>query len=214
MNNLAHFINDDSLSDLDPLVMLAIIHHQFESIHPFYDGNGRTGRIINILYLVIKDLLDLPILYLSGYFIENKGEYYRLLQSVRDKNDWDGWIIFVLRGVEQTASETIFLIEQIRSMMTKYKQGIRKDLPKLYSQELLNNLFRHPYTKIEFVEDELGVSRKTASQYLKQLVEKDYLKLLKIGRSNFYLNEPLFNLFVGVRHGIEGTKEVPLIESM
>ena len=214
MNNLAHFINDDSLSDLDPLVKLALIHHQFESIHPFYDGNGRTGRIINILYLVIKDLLDLPILYLSGYIIENKAEYYRLLQTVRDTNDWESWIIFVLRGVEQTASETIFLIEEIRSIMSKYKQGLRKDLPKLYSQDLLNNLFRHPYTKIEFVEDELGVSRKTASQYLKQLVEKDYLKLIKMGRSNFYLNQPLFNLFVGARHGVEEGKEVPLIESM
>src|ERR1051326_1411044 len=214
MNNLVQFINDDSLSDLDPLVKLAIIHHQFESIHPFYGGNGRTGRIINILYLVIQDLLDLPILYLSGYMIENKAEYYRLLQRVRDKVDWESWIIFVLRGVEQTANETILLVEQIRSMMTKYKQGLRKDLPKLYSQDLLNNLFRHPYTKIEFVEDELSVSRKTASLYLKQLVEKDYLKLLRIGRSNFYLNEPLFNLFVGARHGAEGIKEVPLIESM
>lgn len=214
MNNLAHFINDDSLSDLDALVKLAIIHHQFESIHPFYDGNGRTGRIINILYLVIKNLLDLPILYLSGYFIENKAEYYRLLQNVRDANDWESWIIFVLRGVEQTATETIFLVEQIRSMMTNYKQGLRRDLPKLYSQDLLNNLFRHPYTKIEFVEDELGVNRKTASKYLKQLVEKNYLKLLKIGRSNFYLNEPLFNLFVGSRHGVEGKKEEPLIESV
>ena len=214
MTNLAHFINDDSLSDLDPLVKLAIIHHQFESIHPFYDGNGRTGRIINILYLVIKDLLDLPILYLSGYIIENKAEYYRLLQTVRDTNNWENWIVFILQGVEQTTSETIFLVEQIRSMMTKYKQGLRKDLPKLYSQDLLNNLFRHPYTKIEFVEDELGVSRKTASQYLKQLVEKGYLKLLKIGRTNFYLNEPLFNLFVGTRHGVDGKKELSLIESV
>ena len=214
MNNLTLFINDDSLSDLDPLVKLAIIHHQFESIHPFYDGNGRTGRIINILYLVIRDLLDLPILYLSGYIIENKSEYYRLLQSVRETDNWESWVIFILRGVEQTAGETIFLVEQIRSMMTKYKQGLRKDLPKLYSQDLLNNLFRHPYTKIEFVEEELGVSRKTASLYLRQLVEKGYLKLLKIGRSNFYLNEPLFNLFVGARHGFEPNKEVPLIESM
>jgi Fic family protein len=214
MNNLAHFINNDSLSDLDPLVKLALIHHQFESIHPFYDGNGRTGRIINILYLVIKDLLDLPILYLSGYIIDNKAEYYRLLQSVTHTNDWESWIIFILRGVEQTASETIFLIEQIRSMMTTYKQGLRKDLPKLYSQDLLNNLFRHPYTKIEFVEDELGVSRKTASLYLKQLVEKHYLKLIKMGRSNFYLNQPLFNLFVSARHGVDGKKEVPLVESI
>lgn len=214
MNNLAIFINDDELSDLDPLVKLAIIHHQFESIHPFYDGNGRTGRIINILYLVIKDLLDLPILYLSGFIIENKAEYYRLLQSVRETNDWEEWIIFILRGVEQTARETIYLVEQIRLMMARYKQGIRSELPKIYSQDLLNNLFRHPYTKIEFVEEELGVTRKTASQYLKQLVEKDYLKLLKIGRSNFYLNAPLFDLFVGTRHGGDGPSEASLIESI
>lgn len=214
MNNLAIFINDDALSDLDPLVKLAIIHHQFESIHPFYDGNGRTGRIINILYLVIKDLLDLPILYLSGFIIENKADYYRLLQSVRETNDWEEWIIFILQGIEQTARETIYLIEQIRSMMARYKQGIRSELPKIYSQDLLNNLFRHPYTKIEFVEEELGVTRKTASQYLKQLVEKDYLRLLKIGRSNFYLNAPLFDLFVRTRQGGDGPSEAPLIESI
>jgi len=214
MSNLAVFINDDDLSDLDPLVKLAIIHHQFESIHPFYDGNGRTGRIINILYLVIKDLLDLPILYLSGFIIENKAEYYRLLQSVRETNDWENWIIFILRGIEQTACETIYLVEQIRLMMAKYKQGIRSKLPRIYSQDLLNNLFRHPYTKIEFVEEELGVTRKTASQYLKQLVENDYLKLLKIGRSNFYLNPPLFDLFVGTRHSVDRPSEAPLIESI
>src|ERR1044072_4575867 len=214
MNNLTYFINDDSLSDLDPLVKLAIIHHQFESIHPFYDGNGRTGRIINILYLVIKDLLDLPILYLSGFIIENKAEYYRLLQNVRETDDWENWIIFILRGIEQTARETIYLVEQIRLMMARYKQGIRSELPKIYSQDLLNNLFRHPYTKIEFVEEELGVTRKTASQYLKQLVEKDYLRLLKIGRSNFYLNAPLFDLFVRTRRAGDGRCEAPLIESI
>lgn len=212
MRNLSDFINNDELSDLDPLVKLAIIHHQFESIHPFYDGNGRTGRIINILYLVIKDLLDLPVLYLSRFIIENKSDYYRLLQAVRDNDEWENWIIFMLRGVEETAKETIILIEQIRELMAQYKIGLRKDLPKLYSQDLLNNLFRHPYTKIEFVEDELGVTRKTASQYLKKLVEKDYLKLLKIGRSNFYLNEPLFSLFVNAH--ITEPADVPLIESV
>lgn len=214
MNNLAVFINDDGLSDLDPLVKLAIIHHQFESIHPFYDGNGRTGRIINILYLVIKDLLDLPILYLSGFIIENKAEYYRLLQSVRERDDWENWIIFILRGIEQTSRETIYLVEQIRLMMARYKKGIRSELPKIYSQDLLNNLFRHPYTKIEFLEEELGVTRKTASQYLKQLVENGYLTMLKIGRSNFYLNPPLFDLFVGTRHGGDSQSEAPLIESI
>lgn len=214
MQNLSVFINDDSLSDLDPLVKLAIVHHQFESIHPFYDGNGRTGRIINILYLVIKDLLDLPVLYLSRYIIENKADYYRLLQAVRDTGDWEEWVIFMLRGVEETAVQTIFLIEQIRGMMAAYKQRLRSELPKLYSQDLLNNMFRHPYTKIEFVEKELGVTRKTAASYLRKLVEKDYLKLLKIGRSNFYLNEPLFELFVNAHHGRAETGDAPLIESV
>jgi Fic family protein len=212
MRNLSNFINDDELSDLDPLVKLAIIHHQFESIHPFYDGNGRTGRIINILYLVIKDLLDLPVLYLSRFVIENKADYYRLLQAVRDADEWENWIVFMLRGVEETAKETIVLIERIRELMAEYKRGLRRDLPKLYSQDLLNNLFRHPYTKIEFVESELRVTRKTASGYLKQLVEMKYLKLLKIGRSNFYLNEPLYGLFVNTR--AKEDRGVPLIESV
>jgi Fic family protein len=214
MRNLSDFINDDSLSDLDPLVKLAIVHHQFESIHPFYDGNGRTGRIINILYLVIKDLLDLPVLYLSRYIIENKADYYRLLQAVRDTDDWESWVIFMLRGVEETAVQTIYLIEQIREMMADYKQRLRRELPKLYSQDLLNNLFRHPYTKIEFVEKELGVTRQTASLYLKQLVDRGYLRLLKIGRSNFYLNKPLFDLFVNAHHGESETSDAPLIESV
>ncbi|MEJ7712082.1 MAG: Fic family protein [Pyrinomonadaceae bacterium] len=173
MQNLSAFINDDSLSDIDPLVKLAIIHHQFESIHPFYDGNGRTGRIINILYLVIKELLDLPVLYLSRYVIQNKAEYYRLLQGVRDGGDWEGWILYMLQGVEETAVQTIELIEKMRNMMADYKRRLRSELPKIYSQDLLNNLFRHPYTKIEFVQSELGVTRKTASQYLAQLVAKD-----------------------------------------
>jgi Fic family protein len=214
MQNLSDFINDDSLSDVDHLIKIAIIHHQFESIHPFYDGNGRTGRIINILYLVTKKLLDLPVLYLSRFIIQNKAEYYRLLQAVRDAGDWEGWILFVLQGIEQTAVQTISLIEQMREMMTDYKRRLRVDLPKLYSQDLLNNLFRHPYTKIEFMQNELGVTRKTASQYLKQLVSNDYLKLVKIGTSNFYLNEPLFDLFVNAHHGKANADDAPLIESI
>lgn len=213
MKNLSDFINDDSLSDIDHLVKLAIIHHQFESIHPFYDGNGRTGRIINILYLVTKELLDLPVLYLSRFIIQNKAEYYRLLQTVRDESDWESWILFMLQGIEETAVQTIRLIEQMREMMADYKRRLRTDLPKLYSQDLLNNLFRHPYTKIEFVQNELGVTRKTASQYLKQLVDNDYLKLIKIGTSNFYLNEPLFDLFINAHHG-KADSEAPLVESI
>ena len=151
MKNLEEFINNDDMSDLDPLVKMAIIHHQFESIHPFYDGNGRTGRIINILYLVKQELLKIPILYLSRYINENKATYYRLLQEVRDKDNWEDWIVFMLDGVEQTSKQTILLIDGIKIEMLSFKKKMRAELPKIYSQDLLNNLFRHPYTKIEFV---------------------------------------------------------------
>ncbi len=211
MQNLEAFINNDDLSDLDPLIKLAIIHHQFESIHPFYDGNGRTGRIINILYLVSKNLLEIPVLYLSRFVIENKGEYYRLLQSVRDENQWENWLIFMLTGIEQTAIQTIKLIENIKTLMMDYKKRIRSQFPKMYSQELLNSLFSHPYTKIEFVEESLGITRKTASSYLKELVEANLLELIKIGRSNFYLNKPLFDLFLNVPELYKA--DTPVIES-
>ena len=201
MNNLEQYINDPNLSDVDPLIKLSIIHHQFESIHPFYDGNGRTGRIINILYLVVNDLLDLPILYLSRYMIKHKGEYYRLLQNVRETQKWEEWILFVLKGIEETSVQTIHLISAIKQLMGEYKHSIRRDLSKIYSQDLLNNLFKHPYTKIEFLEQEIGVSTPTATSYLKQLVDRGYLSLLKIGRNNYYLNDKLFQLLIDAHHG-------------
>lgn len=197
MNNLEDFINAKEVSDIDPLVKMAIIHHQFESIHPFYDGNGRTGRIINILYLVLNDLLDLPILYLSRFIIQNKTDYYKLLQEVRETGNWEGWILYILNGVEQTAKETIVLITQIRKLMQTYKHQIRKNLPKIYNQDLLNNLFRHPYTKIEFMMKELDVTRVTAVRYLDMLVEHGFLEKQKIGRSNFYINVQLYKLLKG-----------------
>ena len=164
MSNLEQFINDDRLSDLDPLVKMAIIHHQFESIHPFYDGNGRTGRIINILYLVKSGLLESPVLYLSRYINQNKNEYFRLLQAVRDHNDWELFIVYMLDGIEQTSRQTTYLVQDIRKLMQKSKDKIRYELPKIYSQELLNNLFNHPYTKIEFIMNELKVQRITATK--------------------------------------------------
>jgi Fic family protein len=197
MNNLEQFINDDSLMDADPLIKMAIIHHQFESIHPFYDGNGRTGRIINILYLVQKGLLHLPVLYLSGYIIRNKNDYYRLLQSVRETSEWEEWILYMLTGIEETATESISLIGNIKSLMQQYKQTIRNELPKLYSQDLLNNLFKYPYTKIEFFERDLGISSRTATRYLEALIAEGLLKKQKVGRNNFYLNEQLFQLLSG-----------------
>ena len=193
MTNLELFINDETLSDYDPLVNMAIIHYQFESIHPFYDGNGRTGRIINVLYLVMNDLLDLPILYLSRYIIDNKGEYYKLIQEVREIDYWENWILYILKGVEQIAKETIVLIGKIKELIIEYKFLLR-DNYKFYSQDLLNNLFKHPYTKIEFIENDLGVSRITASKYLNQLAKDGLLKKEKLGTGNYYINEKLINL--------------------
>jgi Fic family protein len=193
MKNLEAYINDDSLSEVDDLIKMSVIHYQFESIHPFYDGNGRTGRIINILYLVLKDLLTLPILYLSRYIIKNKSQYYELLQGVRDTQDWETWILFVLRGVEETSKQTIETIQSIKQVMLDYKHRIRKSC-KFYSQDLINNLFYHPYTKIEFIERDLRVSRLTAAKYLEELCKQGLLKKQKMGRTNYYINLGLFQV--------------------
>ncbi len=193
MKNLEQFINDNSISDFDPLVKMGIIHYQFESIHPFYDGNGRTGRIINVLYLVMNNLLDLPILYLSRYIVENKGDYYKLLQEVREAENWENWILYMLNAVEQISKETLVLIEKIKGLMVEYKSLLRSNY-KFYSHELLNNLFKHPYTKIEFIEKDLGVSRITASKYLNQLAKDGVLKKEKLGTGNYYINEKLIKI--------------------
>ncbi|MFZ1788432.1 MAG: Fic/DOC family N-terminal domain-containing protein [Saprospiraceae bacterium] len=193
MSNLERYINDSSLQDCDPLIKLAIIHFQFESIHPFYDGNGRTGRIMNILYLILEKLQILPILYLSSYIIKNKSAYYNLLQNVRDENLWEEWILFMIQGIEHTAKETIALIVKIKELMFDFKYKLRGNY-KFYSQELLNNLFKHPYTKIEFVVNDLGVSRLTAANYLNKLAEDNLLQKNKLGTGNYYINVALVDL--------------------
>ncbi len=192
MNNLESFINNTSLSEIDPLVKMAIIHHQFESIHPFYDGNGRTGRIINILYLVKEDLLRLPILYLSRYINQNKAEYYRLLQGTRTSNDWEPWILYMLTAIERTSIQTSSIVRGIKHLMQKHKIKIRTELGKIYSQDLINNLFKHPYTKIDFVVEDLNVTRQTASKYLDQLSKIGILTMHKMGKENFYINNELY----------------------
>lgn len=202
MSNLEQYINNPEIHDIDPLIKMAIIHHQFESIHPFYDGNGRTGRIIAILYLVVNDLLDLPILYLSRYITHNKGEYYRLIQRIRDNDpdnaeDWEKWVLFILKGVEETAIETNRLVKSISALMAKYKNILKPLFGKQYKHELLNNLFFHPYTKIEFMERDMSVQRKTAAKYLDTIVsETGLLKKQKLGRSNYYINTELMELFI------------------
>lgn len=218
MSNLEQFINDDHLSQLDPLIKMAIIHHQFESIHPFYDGNGRTGRIINILYLVITGLLDLPILYLSRYVTHNKGEYYRLIQAIRDKNtdnaaEWEAWILFMLKGVEVTAEDTISLVKNIGRLMAEYKNIIRPDFGSKYNHELLNGLFYHPYTKIDHVVANMQVSRQTASKYLDRIVALGLLKKEKMGKENYYINTRLMNLFIEFGQ-YKATEPAEVIESV
>jgi len=193
MTNLEKFINDPSMCDCDPIIKMAIIHYQFESIHPFYDGNGRTGRIINILYLINEKLQNLPILYLSNYIIQNKSDYYRLLQQLRDNENWEEWLLFMIHGIEKTSRETVDLIIGIRKLMLEFKHKLR-DNYKFYSQDLLNNLFKHPYTKIEFVVIDLNVSRITAANYLNKLADDGILRKERIGTGNYYINEKLFNL--------------------
>lgn len=205
MRNLEDFINDKSPSEIDPLIKLAIVHHQFESIHPFFDGNGRTGRIINILMLITNDLLDLPILYLSRYITRNKGRYYQLIQAIRDKEgdnskEWEEWILFVLKGIEETSEDTIILIKAISALMAEFKVKLRMLLGSKYKHDLLNNLFRHPYTKIEFVEQDMIVTRQTASKYLDMIVENGLLRKMKLGKDNYYINDALCQLFINQGH--------------
>jgi Fic family protein len=196
MTALVNFIHAEG--DLDPLLRMAIAHHQFESIHLFYDGNGRTGRILNLLMLQRDGLMDLPVLYLSRYITATKDQYYQLLQSTRETGEWVDWCVYIVKGVAITARSEIRLIRNLRDMMQTTKQRLRNELPRIYSQELLNNLFRYPYTKIEFVEKDLDVSRITAAKHLEALVKHGFVEKKKIGRTNFYINRPLFNLLTQI----------------
>lgn len=194
MRDLESFINDDARFDVDPLIKMAIVHHQFESIHPFYDGNGRTGRILNVLFLVQKNLLDIPVLYLSRHIVRTKPDYYRLLQAVRDQRDdpvpWQEWVLYLLTAVDNTARQTLRTVTDITAALMNYKHRIRTQ-HKFYSQDLTNNLFNHPYTRIEFVERDLKVSRLTATKYLDALAADGFVRKVKLGRSNYFINVAL-----------------------
>lgn len=194
MRELEAFINDSDDCDLDPLVKMAIIHHQFESIHPFSDGNGRIGRLLNVLYLTQQDLLEIPILYLSRYITQNKAQYYRLLQSTRDTGDWEPWVLYMLDAIYQTAKQTLALVEGVKVLMAEYKMKMRTGHRKIYSQDLLNNLFRHPYTRIDYVVNELGIGRQTAARYLDQLAGSGLIVKVSKGVNNYYINVPLVEM--------------------
>ena len=195
MNKLELFINNDLPEEIDPIVAMAIIHHQFESIHPFPDGNGRIGRIINVLYLCKMGFLRIPILYISRYIVRNKAEYYRLLQAVRDNGEWEDWVLFIIRGVAETAKETSELVSSMKLLLDNFKDRLRSET-KIYSHELVNNLFSHPYTRIEYVMEDVGVSRPTAGRYLEQVCQIGLLTKLEIGRNNYYVNTELVKLLV------------------
>ncbi|MCL2658206.1 MAG: Fic family protein [Betaproteobacteria bacterium] len=204
MQALERFINDDTACELDPIINMALLHHQFESIHPFSDGNGRIGRILCVLYLVRTGLLDTPLLYLSRYINRHKGDYYRLLQAVRDTSDdpvanaasWRAWVLFMLNAVGQTARQAVQLVGGMRDLMAETKRRMRAELPKLYSQDLLNNLFRHPYTRIEFVQRDLNITRQTAARYLRQLAQVELVREHSQGKHLYFINEPLVQLLV------------------
>ncbi len=188
-NFLDHF--NTLQSDLSPLINLAILHYQFESIHPFYDGNGRTGRILNILYLILNNLLDIPILYLSSYINSNKQEYYKLLNHVYTTDSWESWILFNLQAIETTSKITVKKINFIKMLLIETELKVQQDAPKIYRKELIELLFEQPYSKIEYVTKKLHVERKTASRYLKQLEQIGILKSQKIGRELIYINTKL-----------------------
>lgn len=204
MDNFLRLFNDDSAWGLDPLVKMALLHHQFESIHPFYDGNGRTGRILNVLYLVKEGLLDFPILYLSRFINVNKQHYYALLQSVREEHGWEAWILFILEGVKRTALTSCTMVNQIHDAMQTYKHEIRSHYPKIYSQDLINNLFFYPYTKILFLEKDLSTSYQTARKYLELLTDHGLLEKRTIWRTNYYINKALMTILYDAEREVLG----------
>lgn len=191
MSDLERYMHEHS--DLDALVRMAVIHHRFETIHPFYDGNGRTGRIVNILFLVKEGLLDLPILYLSRYISQTKQRYYQELQTVRDAGQWEPWLLYMIKGVSETARHTCVLVASIGRLLQRHKHAIREHY-RFYSRDLINDIFRHPYTKVAFVQQDLGVSRATATRYLDALAEGGILDKHRLGRENYYVNRELVDL--------------------
>ncbi len=190
LSNFVKYLNDEEKT----LIKLAVLHYQFETIHPFYDGNGRTGRIINILYLILKNYLDIPILYLSSYIIKNKTQYYELLLSVTKNENWEEWILYILKGIEETAKETIEKIRNIKDLLDKTINIVKEKLPKIYSKELIEILFVHPYCKVEFITAEISIERKTASRYLHLLKEIGILELYKVAQENLFINSKLMEV--------------------
>lgn len=190
LSNLEQFIHAED--GIDPLVKMAVMHYQFEAIHPFEDGNGRTGRILNLLYLVEQQLLDIPVLFLSRYIIANRAEYYEGLRGVTERQDWETWILYMLRAVESTAQQTYDQVTRIRELMEQTRTEVQTLAPGIYSKDLIEVIFKQPYTKIQFLVDAGIAKRQTASTYLQALANLGILRPSKQGREMYYINDALF----------------------
>jgi Fic family protein len=190
--NLERFINTDN--SIDPLIKMALMHYQFEAIHPFSDGNGRTGRILLLLFLRINKLLDIPAIYLSEYIIQNKTEYYRRLRNVTEKNEWEPYILYMLNMIEKTATKGLERLDKIMQLIDKTAMEIKEKLPKVYSKDLIEILFRLPYTKRQSLIDEGLGTLKTVGNYLMDLEKNGFLKSIKIGKEKLYLNYRLLDI--------------------
>ena len=194
LSNLEQFIHAED--GIDPLVKMAVMHYQFEAIHPFEDGNGRTGRILNLLYLVEQKLLDIPVLFLSRYIIANRAEYYEGLRGVTERQDWETWILYMLRAVESTAQQTFDQVTRIRALIEQVREQVQQQAPAIYSKDLVEVIFKQPYTKIQFLVDAGIAKRQTASAYLQTLAGLGFLRAIKQGREMYYINDALFGELV------------------
>ncbi len=194
LSNFENYINIQDEDGVDPLIKLAVLHYQFECIHPFPDGNGRVGRIINVLYLIKEGLLTFPILYLSRYIIENKTAYYKSLKGVTEEQKWDAWILYILDAIEQTAKDTLNKIKKIYAAQNQIGNEIKEKLPTIYSKELVELLFEQPYCKIDFLVSRRIARPQTSSKYLRQLKEIGILDLQKVGREKYYINKVLWDI--------------------
>ena len=190
LDNFCGYLNDEENS----LWKMAVLHYQFETIHPFYDGNGRTGRTLNILYLMLKKYLDTPVLYLSSYIIKNKSMYYSLFQEVREKGIWENWILYILNAIEETSKLTLEKVKSIKNLLESTVENIKGQCPKIYSKELAEIIFENPYSKIDFLVKKLDINRKTASKYLKELEDNNFLSHIQIGKEKVYINDNLMEI--------------------
>ncbi|MDQ1151896.1 Fic family protein [Sphingobacterium zeae] len=190
--NLEKFINEES--NIDPLIKMALLHYQFEAIHPFVDGNGRTGRILLLLYLKLSGLLEVPAIYLSEYIIQNKNDYYTKLRGVTENENWEDYILYMLDMIEQTASKSLKRLNLITQAIEEMSTNIKTKLPKMYSKDLVEILFRLPYTKRQnLIDDNLG-NAKTVGNYLIALEQNGILESVKVGKEKLYLNQKLLKI--------------------